>query len=459
MRIVLALLLATSVAQAEPIGFDEFLATKSFERVEVSGLATNDATVDLRLTRFDPIAADARFVIVDADGEQVQARPQSQFYRGETSTGAPAYVAVHANGEWYGIVHGADGTQVIAAAADGEGYELRRVEGNERPPFQCALHDHGKLSAPGAADLPAFAARMPSVTASLANRPESTQGVLYNLRLAIETDQEYLARFGGNTTNATNYLTTLVGYLSTLYVTAADTQIQISFSRLWTTTDPWVQTATACMLLEVGKYWNDNMGAQVRSVMHFLSGKPDLSGIAWIGVVCGGAFNTSPTNLNVTCPGITGTSNYGGAYGVTQGIAGDFNAGTQAIVWDSYGVAHEIGHNFNSPHTHCYGNIGGNASTIDQCANFEGSQPGCYSGTPVLPGPAGAGSGTIMSYCHLINLSFNDISMTFGEGHGFGVAPERVNQRMRAHVQARATSNPTCLAVPTTPILFANGFE
>jgi hypothetical protein len=443
MRRFLAILLVSSVAHAEPVTFGALLGETSVDRIEITDIQGVDA---LSLSRFDPIATDATFVVVDDGGEQVQSRPQSRFYRGHTSAGAPAYVAVHANGEWYGIVQASDGTQVIEAAADGEGYALRRVEDGGREPFRCSLHDHAKLTAPGAADLPAFAARMP-------------KGVLYNARLAIDTDQEYLARFSGNTTSATNYLTTLVGYLSTLYVTAADTQLQLSFSRLWTTTDPWVQTATACMLLEVGKYWNDNMGAQVRSVMHFVSGKPDLSGIAWIGVVCSGAFDSSPEQLLATCPGITGTSNYGGAYGVTQGIAGNFNAGTQAIVWDSYGLAHELGHNFNSPHTHCYGNVGGNANPIDQCENFESGLPGCYSGSPVLPGPAGAGSGTIMSYCHLRPGGFSNMTMTFGEGHGFGVAPERVNQRMRAHVQARASANPTCLAVPANPILFANGFE
>jgi hypothetical protein len=444
MRSFLALFLATSVAHAAPVSFDAFLEANSSARIEVTGFEGTDTT--LSLARFDPIAADATFVVVDDAGEQLQARPQSRFYRGHTSTGAPAYVAVHANGDWYGIVQAGDGTQVIEAAADGEGYALRRVDDGGREPFRCALHDHAKLTAPGAADLPAFAARMP-------------KGVLYNARLAIDTDQEYLARFGGNTTNATNYLTTLVGYLSTLYVTAADTQLQLSFSRLWTTTDPWAQTDPACMLLEVGKHWNDNMGAQVRSVMHFVSGKPTTAGIAWIGVVCGGAFNTSPANLGVTCPGISGSSNYGGAYGVTSGVAGNFNPGTQAIVWDSYGLAHELGHNFDSPHTHCYGGLNGNANPIDQCEDFEAGQPGCYSGTPVLPGPAGAGSGTIMSYCHLLSPGFSNLTMTFGEGHGFGVAPGRVNQRMRAHVQARASANPTCLAVPANPILFANGFE
>jgi hypothetical protein len=245
--------------------------------------------------------------------------------------------------------------------------------------------------------------------------------------------------------------------LSTTYVNQLDTQLQVSFLRIWSVTDPYSQTDTACGLLEFGKYWNDNMGAQVRSTAHFLSGKAALSGIAWLGVLCEGAFNTGPAQVGATCPGLAATSNFGGAYGFTSGIAGNFNPGNPTIVWDTMSVAHEIGHNFDSPHTHCYGNIGGNASPVDQCYNGEAGNPGCYSGTQSLPG--GAGSGTIMSYCHLLSGGLSNISFTFGRGHAFGVQPVRVPDRMLAHVQSQASAFPSCLSAPVVNLIYGNGFE
>ena len=78
------------------------------------------------------------------------------------------------------------------------------------------------------------------------------------------------------------------------------------------------------------------------------------------------------------------------------------------------------------------------------------SHPGCYSGTGSLPGPAGQGSGTIMSYCHLLSPGLGNIDLTFGQNHPYGVAPGRVPTRMSQHVNATASANPSCLAPQVT---------
>ena len=170
------------------------------------------------------------------------------------------------------------------------------------------------------------------------------------------------------------------------------------------------------------------------------------------------AFSIDAAAVASGCsPPLTGVSNWGGGYGYTSGIDGNFNIGSPSVVWDIQAFTHEIGHNFNSGHTHCYQNIGGNAAAVDNCYNGQCGSTGCFCGTQALPGPAGQGTGTIMSYCHL--LGGGNVSLTLGLGHPYGVAPERVPNRMRAHVVSVAGSNPACLA-PHEPlsILFLDGF-
>ena len=74
--------------------------------------------------------------------------------------------------------------------------------------------------------------------------------------------------------------------------------------------------------------------------------------------------------------------------------------------WTINVVAHELGHNFGSPHTQsCSWEISpGTFGMLDSCYFAE---EGCYTG------PRIASAGTVMSYCHLMNLGV-DLSKGFG---------------------------------------------
>lgn len=417
--------------------------------------ARRDDGVGIALS-FKPMrvfTADAEFIVVGAAGEQRHvARPDTRFYRvqGPSKSGLDGLLAIPAAGEEFGLIRDGSGFQRLHFSAQGA-LALSQIDTASGPEhaFECA-NDAGGAAMSRAPDVEPVAFDLPE--------PDSPAAA-HTARVAIETDNEFLARFGGNTTNATNYVGSLIGFISTIYDTEVQTNMQVSFLRLWTTPDPFAQTKPGCLMLESGKYWNENQSATSRTTMHLLSGKNTLAGIAWVGVLCRGPFTATLAQVGEntdSCPGLANSANYGGGYGVTEGIAGNFNAANPNVVWDVDSVAHELGHNFNSPHTHCYGGIGGSAEPIDQCYNTEQT---CYSGTPVLPGPQGQGSGTIMSYCQLRSGGLSNISLTLGTGHPYGVLPGRVPSRMFAHVQSTASSNAACLARVEVDLIFANGFD
>ncbi|WP_035085435.1 carbohydrate-binding protein [Aquimarina latercula] len=107
------------------------------------------------------------------------------------------------------------------------------------------------------------------------------------------------------------------------------------------------------------------------------------------------------------------TYNYSGGVAWLNGLCGSYRYGLSGInrnysnvpvySWTVNVIAHELGHNFGSNHTHsCVWN--GNNTAIDGCYNTEGS---C--GRPGIP----SNGGTTMSYCHLTSAGIN-LSKGFG---------------------------------------------
>ncbi len=193
--------------------------------------------------------------------------------------------------------------------------------------------------------------------------------------------------------------------------------------------DPWSASTTSAALAEVKAYWLANRLAVTRTVTHFMSGKGNgQGGIAYVGVLCNGTYG----------------------YGVSMSLGGNFSVAQPQIIWDSVVIAHEIGHNFGSPHTHewdtqlsgspvdcCYKNP--NSSGI--CSASPGSLPGIGS---LSGGTSGTGAGTIMSYCHQLSPGYSNLSFTFGLNHTKGVSPARVPTQMRTTVENAAAAAPSC---------------
>lgn len=177
---------------------------------------------------------------------------------------------------------------------------------------------------------------------------------------------------------------------------AEDIEATISEIFIWTTPDGYPTNNSSDAL----DAFSDAMATGFNGdLAHLISRNPNnLGGRAYVNVVCNSnsSLRTAYSNINAT-----------------------YNEFPQ-YSWTVNVLAHEIGHNLGSRHTHrCVWN--GNNTQIDDCGNVwaeeEGDTPegdACYdTNNPILPG----NGGTIMSYCHLVS----GLGVNFNEG--FGLQP------------------------------------
>lgn len=453
-------LLCQPLFASDAVGRAGLLAVGGGAReLRLSGVQVSERSEELvlSLARHEGSVPGATLVVHGAEGDRTLPLPRTSYWSGsvEGRPGSRVTLAVRADGEVRGLLFDEQGGASLRASPLETDLVFHRVARDaSETPFRCAADD--LLSADPLATLwePPLG-NLPT--------PGAPAMVTHTARVAVETDWEYFQLFG-DATAAAEYALDLLAFSSTIYAGEVGADLAVASVSIWTTAaDPWAQSSTACGLYEFGKYWNDNRQGVERTIAHLLSGKPNGGGIAWVGVLCSGAFSYDISASG--CGGMPDVASYGGGYGYTGTIDGNFVPGNPQPIWDTIAVTHEIGHNFGSPHTHCYANYGGSSSHVDQC--WTSTSAGCYNGTPkTLPGPGsvsggtpGAGNGTIMSYCHLLSGGYPNISLTFGLDHPYGVLPDRVPQRMATHVASRAAADPACLAPPPASALFSDDFE
>ncbi len=346
-----------------------------------------DATVELTLRRFEPFSPAARVEVVDDHGVRELPLPDQVYFAG-TVTGDPQSRVFLVAGR--DAVHGfvvARGT-VYPFGPDGAGghrsYALRDADPALYPPPGdfCGndLHadkvDSPLVSARARAEAGLTPPQLPLVAST----------TLLEAEVAVETDYELRSKFASDQ-QALDYLASLVAASNTIYERDVSLRLRFSYIRLWdTAADPWSATDTASQLDEVQTYWTNPANsmdaiAGPHDIVHFVSGKAVQGGIAYIASVCDPHYQ----------------------FGVSQ-VFGSFDLSNPQQIWDVLVVTHEMGHNFGTPHTHCYN------PPLDRCYNQEASSVfgPCYTG------PVVASRGTIMSYCHLLAGGLANIDMLFG---------------------------------------------
>ncbi len=176
---------------------------------------------------------------------------------------------------------------------------------------------------------------------------------------------------GSNAQAITTYVNNVIAGVAMIYQRDLGVKLKIKDLVIWNKPDPFSGTTTSQQLASYKNYNINNRKGKTRALAHLLDTSRNLAGIAYVGSVC--------------------DQNFG--YGVSN-FDGRSNSNGNVYQWDIYVLAHELGHNFGSPHTHMYKPV------VDCCYVEKGSS--CSR--------AVAQVGSIMSYCHMngkISMNFH----------------------------------------------------
>ena len=328
-----------------------------------------DGEVNLRLQQFDVFTPDAEIVLGSLNylGEAVhreKSKPDVVLLRGAIE-GDPSSRVFLALGEHTtnGLIE-TDGNTYVLAKNKSAGWTVVYNVNDVNPEdmnwkdVYCEALETGR-----------------AITEKRRYSTNVPEGGCQALQIAVETDWEFTELFDGSIDASSEYAATLFGAVSTIFESDLNVQTQISFLRIWNDdSDPWDQNFPLEQLSQFRTYWETNMDYGDWHLAHMLSGRNLGGGIAWINGVC-------------TSYGYALSSNLRGSFPLPL-IDNNYNN------WDIYVVAHELGHNCGSRHTHDY------EPPIDNC------DTDCSVGTF---------DGTIMSNCHLCPGGMSNIVLNFHE--------------------------------------------
>lgn len=226
----------------------------------------------------------------------------------------------------------------------------------------------------------------PETNSSTAGREVQTTNSTKCVAIYFELDySNYVAR-GQNVATATTWFSSLFNNIQTLYANdGISTAIKSLF--IWTTPDPYIGGETSRDFLFAFEANRPVFNGDIAQLVCLNAG--NLGGVAYLNGLCGAR-----------------------KHGFSD-IQNTFSTVPQ-YSWNVEVITHELGHQMGSQHTHaCAWN--GNNTAIDGCApTFSAtlSEGDC----PIGPVPSVSVRGTIMSYCHLLNVGINF-------ANGFGPQP------------------------------------
>ncbi len=243
-----------------------------------------------------------------------------------------------------------------------------------------------------------------------------TTSACRQVSIGVETDYALFQRYGNDTNAVKRFAIALFNLVQQQYANEG-VALGLQSLLMWDQPDPYANLNSAQQLQTLQQLKGGNTPADL---VHLLSGldlnQTSAGGIAYLNAICS-TFN------------------------VGLSIVSNNLAPLPIYTWNSSVVAHELGHNFGSLHTHnCNWPTAIGASTtapIDTCVAVEGQ---CYQGPPIPK------IGTIMSYCHL--LASIDLTQGFGPLPGFVLRDTYANAPCltgdRAPFYSFSTNSPVC---------------
>jgi len=196
------------------------------------------------------------------------------------------------------------------------------------------------------------------------------------VQMYVEVDNDLYNTFG-STAATTNYVTGAFSQVAILYANES-VNLTISEMIVWNTNDPYTGPSTGNYLDQ----FRNNLNGNYNGDLAHLVGNSGGGGIAYVDVLCNSVYGVGYSAINNTYNNLPTYS------------------------WTVNVLAHEIGHNLGSPHTH---NCSWSGGAIDGCGPEAGYSEGCDGPLP--------NSGTVMSYCHLLsNVGIDPVN-------GFGPQP------------------------------------
>ena len=359
--------------------------------------------LDLVVERVVPVSADATIVsAARRGGERPRALPETHHFTGsiEGVAGSSVFLSTTPAGT-FGWIDDGESRWIVSSGDFASGrapavFEMRGAAMGQLAwkPFHCSALDHDGAQENDGAE------------GGIAD--DSLLGTCRSVDLAVDTDEEFLALFAGNTDAAQGYIETLVAAGDAIYRRDTNLRFRLAYSRLWTTADPWTSTSTSAQLTQFRSRWQQTQGSVVRDVATLLSGRPLGGGVAWLDAVC--------TNL---------------AYSVCADLDGFFPTpllDNVAQNWDVVVFTHELGHNTGSVHTH------DRTPPVDGCGNGD-----C----------TGASAGTIMSYCHLCSPGMPNIALNFHPLSAGEITSYMAGANCASFLDC--TANPACVLSVSTP--------